>query len=185
VSSYDRLTLLIVGPNSSGKSSAAQYLASVLNGVIIEFGDLVRQQISADATLPRDPSRAYEELLRRHDSGLLTLWAKSITLKCEKTQALIMVGVRDEPSYRNLLDAFPCPIRIAVAASLKKRRMRDAAKQFKCDATSGLSEVAFSKRDALHRSWGLETSLEKQTSWYLTTGVKEHFTSGFGLSRER
>jgi len=114
--------------------------------------------MSTDVSLPQDTSAAYQTLLDRCGPTILIDWVNDVVRPDAPFAPLILVGVRDELAFRQLIGRFPQAVRIAVTALPDCRFMRDQAKS---TIIAKMSRTAFDQRDALHSGWGIDSLIRE------------------------
>ncbi len=162
--------VVVVGQNSAGKSTVARVLSSTLALPLLEFGDLVRQELAKEPALGSDPSAAYIALRRERGVGLLAEWAEECDQRAHG-RGLVMAGVRDIDSFRLLERRFSPMHVVAVVASPQARFDRDCAKS-RQRGQPPLSAHEFADRDGLHASWGLPVIVPK-ARWCIANEADE------------
>ena len=138
-------SVIIVGRNRVGKSTAAEYLSQRMDLPVVELGTLVRAAQAHDCTLSRDTNRAFCELRDRFGSELVVTWVLEAGISAKSPG--IIVGVRDIDSFRGLSKSLPGSVVLAVSAPMALRLTRPQR--------GSITKAHLITTDRIHESWGL------------------------------
>ena|GEM_PF-5333834 len=146
-----RPSILVVGRNRVGKSTAARFLSQHLSLTAVELGARVRLAQASDRSLARETGVAFCELLARKGKGLVRDWVSEAGVSSMNPG--IVVGVRDRDSFDDLRKYLSGPLVLAVLASFTRRLGRPQR--------VGESEASLRLSDLRQGLWGLDSIISE------------------------